>query len=187
LFLCTVSTFAQVIIRGTITDDKKNPLGSVSVRLGKHNTFSDSTGNYSFADIKTGTYPLVFSHIGFETFTDKVTLLAGEPVKVMDIILLSTSKELQGVEITGRKETGYKNSVTFSGTKTATDIKDIPQSIQYVTKEVMQDQGAVRMTDIVKNVSGVNQHTFYDDVTIRGFRNQGGVGSNSSTQLFNGL
>lgn len=185
LCLFTIHTFAQVMVSGTITDEKNNPLSRVSIRLGKQNTFSDSSGHYYFSDIRKGEYTIAFSHVGFETFTDKIAVDA--TAKVRDIILLAVSKELQGVEITGRKEKGYKNSVTFAGTKTATDIKDIPQSIQYVTKEVMQDQGAVRMTDIVKNVSGVNQHTFYDDVTIRGFRNQGGVGSNSSTQLFNGL
>jgi iron complex outermembrane receptor protein len=43
--------------------------------------------------------------------------------------------------VVGRKETEYKNSVSFVGTKTATALKDVPQSISYVTKELILDQG----------------------------------------------
>jgi hypothetical protein len=48
----------------------------------------------------------------------------------------------------------------------------------------MLDQAAIRVGDVVKNFSGVNQFTFYDDITIRGFRVQGGEGG---VQLLNGL
>jgi iron complex outermembrane receptor protein len=100
-----------------------------------------------------------------------------------DSIPHRNTEQLQTVEITGRKEQGYKNTNSFIGTKTATPLKDVPQSISYVTKELMQDQSAVRMGDVVKNFSGVNQFTFYDDITIRGFRINGG----STTQLINGM
>jgi iron complex outermembrane receptor protein len=100
-----------------------------------------------------------------------------------DSIPHRNTEQLQTVEITGRKEQGYKNTNSFIGTKTATPLKDVPQSISYVTKELMQDQAAVRMGDVVKNFSGVNQFTFYDDITIRGFRINGG----STTQLINGM
>jgi iron complex outermembrane receptor protein len=62
-----------------------------------------------------------------------------------DSIPHRNTEQLQTVEITGRKEQGYKNTNSFIGTKTATPLKDVPQSISYVTKELMQDQAAVRM------------------------------------------
>lgn len=179
--------YAQQIVKGKITDSQQQPLSGVSIKIGKTTTISDTAGIYQIGGIKSGDYQITFSHIGFETFTDQLSLRTDEPVHTANLIMLHASTALQAVEITGRKEQGYKNTLTFAGSKTAMDIKDIPQSIQYVTKEVMQDQGAVRMTDVVKNVSSVNMYTFYDDVSIRGFRNQGGVGSSSATQLLNGL
>jgi len=97
--------------------------------------------------------------------------------------MVPSTEQLQTVEITGRKESGYKNTNSFIGSKTATPLREVPQAISYVTKELMQDQSAVRVGDVVKNFSGVNQFTFYDDLTIRGFRINGG----STTQLLNGM
>ncbi len=80
-------------------------------------------------------------------------------------------KTIETVEITGRRERGYKNSNTFSGTKTNTDLMDIPQSINYVTKETLDDQAAFKTSDAVKNISGVNQASYNNnDFVLRGFR-----------------
>lgn len=46
------------------------------------------------------------------------------------------SVELQEVEIIGRKETTYQNEVSFVASKTATALRDVPQAVSYVTKEV---------------------------------------------------
>jgi iron complex outermembrane receptor protein len=69
------------------------------------------------------------------------------------------------------------------GTRTATALIDVPQSISTVTKELMEDRQAYRLTETVKNVAGVTQYSHYDDFTIRGFRN----GYESGFRLLNGL
>lgn len=81
--------------------------------------------------------------------------------------------EIQKVEVIGRKESSYKNTISFSGTKTGLALKETPQSIGYVTKELILDQGAITVNDVVKNISGVSQYSFYNDFSIRGFRVQG--------------
>jgi iron complex outermembrane recepter protein len=79
---------------------------------------------------------------------------------------------LQKVEIVGRKQVSYRNDVSFAATKSAARLKDVPQSVSYVTKELMQDQVAFNTGDLAKNMSGINQ-TFNNDFTIRGFRTLG--------------
>ena len=91
---------------------------------------------------------------------------------------------LQTVEVIGRNERSYKNTNSFIGTKTETPLKDIPQSIGYVTKELVRDQGATTVNEVVKNISGVNQYTFYNDFSIRGFRT---TGNRNSGNLVNGM
>lgn len=185
-----IIAFAQqkTLIQGHIQSPNGQALDGVTVSLveQKSTTMTDLKGNFQFSTDLRGKLTIKALLIGYNMATSKVDI-QDTSVKQIKLILLPSDETLQTVEITGRKEKNYTNSVSFAGTKTAAEIKDVPQSIQYVTKELMQDQGAVRMTDIVKNVSGVNQYTFYDDVSIRGFRNQGGVGSSSSNQLFNGL
>ncbi|TWV99065.1 TonB-dependent siderophore receptor [Chitinophaga pinensis] len=180
LFLClSINAQTKITVQGTVKDINNVPLQKVSVLLNHtHTAFTDENGHYIFTEVPTRTENTIrFTHTGFETLQQKVK---GDQ---LDVVLLPSTAQLQTVEITGRTETGYKNTASFIGTKTATPLKDVPQSISYVTKELMQDQAAVRMGDIVKNFSGVNQFTFYDDITIRGFRINGG----STTQLLNGL
>ncbi|MFN4145767.1 MAG: TonB-dependent receptor plug domain-containing protein, partial [Runella sp.] len=98
--------------------------------------------------------------------------------------LEDSTQLLQTIEIVGRKETDYKNPVSFVGSKSATPLKDLPQSVSYVTKELMLDQAAFRLNDVVKNMSGVNQASFYNDLTIRGNRVSG---QENYSMLVNGM
>lgn len=184
LLFSSLYTFAQSSISGVVKDINKTPLQKVSISLKghKHTTFSDENGVFRFSGLPAGKYTIHFSHTGFEIQEQTINSTEKEASSI-EIILLPSTEQLQTVEITGRKEIGYKNTNSFIGSKTATALKDVPQSISYVTKELMQDQAAVRIGDVVKNMSGVNQFTFYDDLTIRGFRINGG----STTQLMNGM
>jgi len=187
-FLCYCSfSYGQYNLQGRVSGTENTAIHAVTISLQPtaKQTTTLQDGSFSFTNLAQGEYTLQVRAMGYITKQQKVYI--GAQTAFQHIILNPSQEVLQTVEVTGRTERQYKNSTSYGATKVAADIKDVPQSIQYVTKELMADQGAVRMTDIVKNVSGVNQHTFYDDVTIRGFRNQGGVGSNSSNQLFNGL
>jgi iron complex outermembrane recepter protein len=77
----------------------------------------------------------------------------------------------QTVEIIGRLLRNPFAESTFSVTGVQTDILDVPQSVSAVTKEVIREQGLLRLNDIVPFVAGVNEFSVYDDITIRDFRN----------------
>ena len=94
--------------------------------------------------------------------------------------------QLNTVEIIGRKETSYKNTSSFSGAKVNLALKDTPQSIGYVTKELILDQNATTVNDVVKNISGVNQYSHYNDFSIRGNRILGNS-SIGGGMLLNGM
>lgn len=79
-------------------------------------------------------------------------------------------RTMQAVEVVGRISEEVFAESTFSATKTETHILDIPQSISVVTKEVIQDQGLVRLNDVTPFVAGANEFSVYDDITLRGFR-----------------
>ncbi|MDF5708872.1 MAG: TonB-dependent siderophore receptor [Nostoc sp. S4] len=84
----------------------------------------------------------------------------------------STGDEPIELVVTGEQD-GYNPSDASTATKTDTPLRDIPQSIQVIPSQVIQDQGAVRLTEAVRNVSGVSlSGTSGDrgeDYTIRGF------------------
>ncbi|MBF6991148.1 TonB-dependent receptor [Cupriavidus sp. IK-TO18] len=67
---------------------------------------------------------------------------------------------------------GYNPPNAVSATKTEAPLRDVPQTVNVVTAEVMRDQHATSMQDALKNVPGVSfSHGDgqRDQVSIRGF------------------
>ncbi|MDZ8085089.1 MAG: TonB-dependent siderophore receptor [Nostoc sp. DedQUE12b] len=56
--------------------------------------------------------------------------------------------------VTGEQD-GYRVPDTSSATRTNTPLRDIPQSIQVIPQQVIKDQQATRLTDVLKNAPGV--------------------------------
>ena len=58
---------------------------------------------------------------------------------------------------TGEGETdNYNVPDATTATKTDTPIRDVPGNIQVIPQEIIRDQGAIRIDEAVRNVSGVN-------------------------------
>lgn len=171
-------------ITGIILSDTREAISYASVSIKKSNKHitADHKGNFTISDLMPGTYILYFSSIGFESQQKTIDLQKDQKLS-LTITLSESLNILQAVEITGRKEKSYKNTKSFIGAKSEIALKDLPQAVSYATKELIADQGAIRIGEIVKNFSGVSQFSFYDDISIRGFRINGG----SNTQLLNGL
>jgi iron complex outermembrane receptor protein len=132
---------------------------------------TDNSGNYRIGGVEPGEYTLVFSSIVHKRKEVEVNVRPGE-VSTLDISLEPATRKLQEVEIIGRSEQSYDTDISFSSTKTATRLINVPQSVSYVSKELFADKQAYRVNDVVENISGVNQFSYYNDFTIRGFRSQ---------------
>ena len=157
-------------LSGTVTDEEGLPLPGANVLLASGmGQLTDLEGKYHFNDIVPGTYELQVFFLGYRSERRELNLVEGQNL-VLNFELQISNESLQEVEIVGRRARTYKNDLSFSATKTATAIKDIPQAVSYVTKEVIADQQAFRVNDIVKNISGVNMFSYYDDFVFRGFR-----------------
>ncbi len=170
-------------LKGKVVDTSNEPLPGLNVGLlgTTLGSVTDADGEFSIQSIPAGEYQLSVSGIGYQGQKKKITITGGETLS-LNFTLKESLTQLQEVEIIGRKETTYQNEVSFIATKTATLLNEVPQAVSYVTKEIIQDQQAYRTADIVKNISGVNQFSYYDDLTLRGFRN-----GSSQAKLINGL
>ena len=192
MFCCfsLTTVFAQQTteVRGQVTDENKQPLIGVDVVL-EGTSIGVSTndkGFYELRNVPVGKQTIVFSYLGFQTLkirTDVAPNPSGTHTH-LDVQLSEELTALQEVEVIGRKESSYKNTNSFIGTKTASALKEVPQSVGYVTKELILDQGATTVNEVVKNISGVNQNSSYNDFSIRGFR---ATGNRNSGNLLNGM
>lgn len=189
LLVGAVSAFAQstIEVRGRVTDENQHPLMGVTVLLENtsYGVSTDEQGFYNLRQVPLGKQTIVFSYIGFQSLkihTDISPNPSGTHTH-LDVQLTEELTALQEVEVIGRRESSYKNTNSFIGTKTASALKDV-QSVGYVTKELILDQGATTVNEVVKNISGVNAYTSYNDFSIRGFRT---TGNRNSGNLLNGM
>ena len=175
--------FAEV--RGQITDNNGNPISeaTISVKGMKRAVRTKGNGYFTLSDLPSGETTIVVHAIGYAA-QQRTLKLTNKSYQGVDFVLQERSDALPTVDVMGRREQSYKNSVSFVGTKTATALKDVPQSIGYVTKELVLDQGAITVNDVVKNISGISQYSAYNDFSIRGFRSLGNLNSGN---LLNGM
>ena len=172
-------------IRGLITDNNGNPISEaiITVKGMKRAVRPKANGYFTLSELPNGETTIVVHAIGYAT-QQRILKLTNKSYQGIDFVLQERSDALPTVDVMGRREQSYKNSISFVGTKTATALKDVPQSINYVTKELILDQGAITVNDVVRNMSGVNPYSFYNDFSIRGFR---ATGNRNSGNLVNGM
>jgi iron complex outermembrane recepter protein len=77
------------------------------------------------------------------------------------------------IVVTGERE-GYRVPNATTATKTDIPIRDIPQSIQVVPRQVLEDQQVIQIGDALRNVSGISSsqpalNPSGDAAIIRGF------------------
>jgi len=183
----TTQTAAR--LRGTVTDIFGNPVGGafVAIQGTTLRAITGRTGLYLLEGVPAGRHTVEVHSVGYALARVEVEVrdeAQASPIEVAPIRLVERTDSLPTVEVIGRKEQSYKNSVSFVGTKTATALKDVPQSVGYVTKELVLDQGASTVNDVAKNISGVAPYSFYNDFSIRGFR---ATGNRNSGNLLNGM
>lgn len=88
--------------------------------------------------------------------------------------------QLPTVEVTASSvERTYAPAEATSATKTDTPLKDLPASVQVVPKEILQDRGVTRVSQMVENVSGVRAESSYGGNGATFFNIRGFTTSNS--------
>jgi iron complex outermembrane receptor protein len=80
-------------------------------------------------------------------------------------------QQLDAVQVLGRAQTLYRVDDATVGTRTDTPLALVPQSIQVVPRELIEDQAARQITDLYRSISGISFFS-YAGVTLRGFRQE---------------
>lgn len=105
--------------------------------------------------------------IGVLLTTPAVAFAAAESDQPQDV---SASE----IVVLGSRGKDYKVDDLTTATRTGTNIMDVPQSIQFVPRDVIDDQQIVDLTSALRNVSGIQAGTDAgnrsESFTIRGFR-----------------
>jgi len=184
-FACNLSSIAQTqtgSAQGIIktADGSAAEYINVILKGTTNGAITNVHGKFEINDVPPGQYTLIASFVGLSAIEQEVEIRAGEITFVPEIVLHENTNQLNEIVITSFKEGSYQVESSSLASKTSAPLKDIPQAVSFVTKELIQDQKAFRITDVVKNISGVNQESITGDLMIRGF-------ATGSNVMINGL
>lgn len=102
-------------------------------------------------------------------------VFAQSDTQLEQIRVLKTVKVEADAEAAGGPVDGYHAKRSATGTKTDTPLLETPVSVQVISRELMDDQQVLTISDAIKNVSGVYTRqgpdgNTMDSFNIRGFQ-----------------
>lgn len=138
------------IISGQIKTTDGQPAASVTVHMKENNraAITDEQGNFIIKNLKDGFYTLEITMVGLQAQQKTVQVKDGE-TSFVSIVLTEDSKQLAEVVIESRQK-------KLSIGKINIPDRDFPQSTGVVNSKIINDQQAIRLGDVVKNVPGVS-------------------------------
>ena len=140
-------------IEGKIISKDGYPLSGVSIKLGKKASVSktDLKGNFQFENFSVGMHTITIEAEGLKKQTKDIKVVANETTKIT-FTLEEQMETLREIVIV-IKESPNKRKV--SAVRSGLKPMDIPQSIQIIDNEIIVQQQAIRLSEVIKNANGV--------------------------------
>ena len=165
-------------ISGTVLDPSGAAIAGAAVSVTEQATGhvsasqTDSSGRYVFSSLPTGVYDLKISASGFRSFEETDARLAsGQSLQVDAKLLIGPTTST--VQVSATASTPYTVLNDGSGTRTATPLIDVPQSVEVLGHALIQDQDRRTLADTLINVSGVMptkpEEILFTQPLVRGF------------------
>lgn len=158
-------------LKGVIRTSDGRPAAQVNVQLKeiKRGTISLVDGSYSLADIPAGKYTLIVSFVGLQTIQKPVTVTNDE-TNNLDFKLIENENQLAEIVITASRSINEK-PVTIG--KLPIKPMDLPQSVSIISKDVLERQQVLRLSDALQNVTGVylmgTAGGYQEEIAARGY------------------
>jgi len=112
-------------------------------------TVSGQDGEFTLA-VEPGAYTLRIRAEGFQELSQRADPSSNQHFPEF---ILQVAPHHDTVTVT--ESPGYQVAAIDSGTKTLTPLRDVPQSITVVTRELIQDQMMMSIGDVVRYVPGI--------------------------------
>ncbi|WKN33852.1 TonB-dependent receptor [Porifericola rhodea] len=161
-------------ISGSVQSPKGEPLANINIALEgtSQGTSTSADGSFTLSRVAEGSYTLVASSVGYTTQKRNVTVKAGETT-ALQLQLSESATELSGIEVQGQAAQ-YKVDVPSTSLRIQTPLLEVPQNIQVINREMLQDQRIFDMLEgVSRNVSGVTRLEHWDNyarLNMRGSR-----------------
>lgn len=133
---------AQNTLSGTVLS-KDGEIGipvTVSIPKLDRKTGADDAGNYTIENVPNGTFTVVYSMVGYRTYSEKINFHSGETIH-KDVFLQETAVEIEEVIV----------STVFHMLQSENVMK-----VERMSVADMKDKGAETLASGLNNIAGVN-------------------------------
>ncbi|MCP9755126.1 TonB-dependent receptor [Lacihabitans sp. CCS-44] len=169
------SVLAQTsLIKGKVSTSDGKPAEFVNVILKgtTKGTIADAEGNFSLTNLKSGSYTVFVSFVGLKSQTQKVELKDSETA-TLNFTLQEDANQLQEVLVIANPSK-YVTDYPSISLRLKTPLLEIPQNIQVITRQILQDQQIFDMQEgVIRNVSGATRSEHWENyarIVMRGSR-----------------
>jgi catecholate siderophore receptor len=168
----TTADAARFTLKGLVLDPMRAPVASAHVTAVSEagtaapETLTDERGEFTLL-LPAGRYIVSVAAAGFADATERIAHASGGSETRQFVLAIAGVHESVSVTAPG----GYQVQAIGSATKTATALRDVPQSITIVTKELIRDQLMMSVGDVVRYIPGVTSHqgeNNRDQIIVRG-------------------
>ncbi|WP_259016531.1 TonB-dependent receptor [Emticicia fluvialis] len=173
MLMCGSWAWAQNgTVKGRVitSDGKAAEFVNVILKGTNKGTLTDTLGNYQISQVKAGDYTAQVSFIGLKAETRKFSMKAGETV-TLDFTMDINANQLQEV-VVAANPSKYVSDYPSISLRLKTPLLEIPQNIQVITKQLIQDQQIFDMLEgVTRNVSGATRVEHWDtyaQINMRG-------------------
>lgn len=126
-------------------------------------------GKFTFTNLPPGSYQIEATAPNFQPAQNSLALTSGQSANLEIVLTLAPVR----TEVIVTAEEGLVPTASSTATRTATPLLDLPQSVQIIPRALLEDQQALSVADIVKNVSGItvpnSSGSRAEDLNFRGF------------------
>jgi outer membrane receptor protein involved in Fe transport len=177
LLLYSLQSMAQLYVHGTIKGISGEGIPGVAVQIknssrGEH---TDADGKFRINGLKSGTYQLLFSAVGYRNHQRDVTLKSGQNQEVL-IVMEENSQHLNEVRVVGKTESralkeGAYNVNALDTKAFANTSSDINQVLNRMSGVRIQESGGLG-SDFrfsLNGLSGNHIKFFIDGIPMESF------------------
>lgn len=175
VFWSSLNIFAQTgQIKGRVStsDGKAGEFVNVLLKGTNKGASADAEGTYVIDHVKAGTYTIQASFIGLATQSQTIEVKEGQTAAV-DFNLTTSSEDLKEVVVTANPSK-YVTDYPSISLRLKTPLLEVPQNIQVITRQTLQDQQIFDMQEgVIRNVSGATRSEHWETyarIVMRGSR-----------------
>jgi iron complex outermembrane receptor protein len=172
LLIFSITAFGQKNetgnIKGIVSTADSQQAGFISVKIKNSSigTTTDEKGNFEIRKLKPGNHILQFSLTGYRPQEITVDIKPNETTSV-NVPLQLTYAELQKVTVESHPANKYVETNPSSSLRLNVPLNEIPQNITVTTRQLLTDQGAIKMSDAIRTVSGIQKnYGELNDITL---------------------